>query len=82
MLVSKFPIDITDTPPSRFKCIMPLFQIINFDYGMKEKNPWDHIHFYSKDNPQKVETLSPEKVNVKTVKICSKIHLPYSTIYL
>ncbi|XP_073325864.1 deoxynucleoside triphosphate triphosphohydrolase SAMHD1-like [Pagrus major] len=37
--------------------------VITLDYGMKDKNPVDHMNFYSKNNPDKAVKLPKEKVS-------------------
>ncbi|AWP09820.1 putative deoxynucleoside triphosphate triphosphohydrolase SAMHD1 isoform 2 [Scophthalmus maximus] len=37
--------------------------IINMDYGMKEKNPINSVHFYSKDNPTKAYQIRKNQVS-------------------
>ncbi|XP_065817346.1 uncharacterized protein [Labrus bergylta] len=34
--------------------------VINMDYGMKDKNPVEHMHFYSKKEPDVAKPMSPE----------------------
>ena len=36
--------------PMLFSC---LFQIVTFDYGMRDRNPIDELRFYGKSNPNK-----------------------------
>ncbi|XP_065817244.1 deoxynucleoside triphosphate triphosphohydrolase SAMHD1-like [Labrus bergylta] len=36
--------------------------VINMDYGMKDKNPVEHMHFYSKKEPDVAKLMSPENV--------------------
>ncbi|XP_036961527.1 deoxynucleoside triphosphate triphosphohydrolase SAMHD1-like isoform X2 [Acanthopagrus latus] len=37
--------------------------VFALDYGMKDKNPVDHLHFYTKENPDKAVKLPKEKVS-------------------
>lgn len=39
------------------------WQIINMDYGMKEKNPIDHVRFYMKDLPTKAIKVRKDQVS-------------------
>ena len=34
---------------------------------MKDKNPVDHLHFYTKENPDKAVKLPKEKVRTKAM---------------
>lgn len=43
---------------------LQLFQLVNFNYGMKGENPWNHIHFYSKSKPEIAVILPTEQVSV------------------
>ncbi|XP_073325862.1 deoxynucleoside triphosphate triphosphohydrolase SAMHD1-like [Pagrus major] len=37
--------------------------VVTLDYGKKDKNPVDHVNFYSKDNQDKADKLTKEKVS-------------------
>ncbi len=39
-----------------------MFQIINLDYGMKDKNPVDNVRFYLKSNPEVAIRVSKKQV--------------------
>ncbi|XP_025075972.1 deoxynucleoside triphosphate triphosphohydrolase SAMHD1-like [Pomacea canaliculata] len=43
-------------------------EILNFDYGMKGQNPWEHIHFYTKGNLDVATPISIEKVSFRLPK--------------
>lgn len=36
---------------------------VYFNYGMKDKNPIDHVHFYKKDDPDKAIEVKKEEVS-------------------
>ncbi|XP_077937784.1 deoxynucleoside triphosphate triphosphohydrolase SAMHD1-like isoform X2 [Gasterosteus aculeatus] len=40
-----------------------IIDVINFDYGMKKKNPINSVRFYSKDDPNKGFRISKEQVS-------------------
>ena len=42
-----------------------VIQVFALDYGMKDKNPVDNMHFYSKENPDMAVMLPKEKVRTK-----------------
>lgn len=46
------------------KCHLLCFacKVINMDYGMKEQNPIDKVHFYCKADPSKAVNISKEQV--------------------
>lgn len=37
-------------------------KVISMDYGMKEQNPIDKVHFYCKADPSKAVKISKEQV--------------------
>lgn len=39
-----------------------LLQVINMDYGMKEKNPVNKVHFYSKEDVTKAIKIRKNQV--------------------
>lgn len=39
-----------------------LIKVINVDYGMEDKNPIDHVLFYSKNNTRQAVRISKEQV--------------------
>jgi hypothetical protein len=41
--------------------------VVTFDYGMKEKNPIDHVRFYVKDQPHKPVQVRKDQVCVKVI---------------
>ena len=42
--------------------------MVTFDYGMKDKNPIDHVRFYVKDQPHKPVQVRKDQVGVYCVK--------------
>ncbi|XP_036040708.1 deoxynucleoside triphosphate triphosphohydrolase SAMHD1 [Onychomys torridus] len=64
----QLPQDIADTKPD-----MPLeaqlkaedfeVDVINMDYGMEDKNPVDHVHFYCKSNTKHAVLISKDQVS-------------------
>ncbi|XP_068453256.1 deoxynucleoside triphosphate triphosphohydrolase SAMHD1-like [Clinocottus analis] len=57
-----------------------LVSVICMDYGMKDKNPINNVHFYCKDDPNKavqirknqVSKLLPEKFAEQLIRVCCK----------
>jgi hypothetical protein len=46
------------------------------DYGMKDKNPIDHVHFYCKSDSRKAIKISKDQVTTYTKQVyVSGIHL-------
>lgn len=41
-----------------------LLQVVDLNYGMKEKNPIDHARFYKKGNPDLAIEIKKEQVDV------------------
>ncbi|XP_053387578.1 deoxynucleoside triphosphate triphosphohydrolase SAMHD1-like [Mercenaria mercenaria] len=41
-----------------------VIDIVNFDYGMEDKNPIDFVRFFTKDNPDKAEQRHKEDVSL------------------
>ena len=39
-----------------------IIQVVTFNYGKKDKNPIDHVRFYSKDDPQKAVRVTKDQV--------------------
>lgn len=37
--------------------------VVKFNYGMKDKNPIDHVHFYKKDDPNKAIKIDKSEVS-------------------
>ncbi|GAB1287127.1 Deoxynucleoside triphosphate triphosphohydrolase SAMHD1 [Apodemus speciosus] len=37
--------------------------VINMDYGMEDKNPIDHVHFYCKSNSKQAVTITKDQVS-------------------
>ena len=45
-------------------------QVVKFDYGHKDSNPVELVHFYRKSSPDVVaETLAPEEVSHTLTKV-------------
>lgn len=44
-----------------------VIQVFVLDYGMKNENPVDHIHFYSKGKPDEAFKLPKEEVRTKAM---------------
>ncbi|XP_020030850.1 deoxynucleoside triphosphate triphosphohydrolase SAMHD1 [Castor canadensis] len=40
-----------------------IVDVINMDYGMKDKNPIDHVHFYCKSDSRKAIKISKDQVS-------------------
>ncbi|XP_048205098.1 deoxynucleoside triphosphate triphosphohydrolase SAMHD1 isoform X3 [Perognathus longimembris pacificus] len=40
-----------------------IVDVINMDYGMKDKNPIDHVHFYGKRDPRTAIKISKKQVS-------------------
>ena len=43
-------------------CTVFFFQVVTFDYGMKDENPIDHVRFYVKDQPHKPVKVRKDQV--------------------
>ncbi|KAM6163842.1 deoxynucleoside triphosphate triphosphohydrolase SAMHD1-like [Rhynchocyon petersi] len=62
--------------------------VINMDYGMKDKNPMNYIEFYSKSNPNKaaviakheVSQLLPERFSEQVIRVYCKKTDPESVL--
>lgn len=39
---------------------LQFFQVVKFDYGMKEENPIHYIRFYNKATPNKIQKMRYE----------------------
>lgn len=39
-----------------------LIKVLNMDYGMEDKNPVDHVFFYSKNNTRQTTKIFKEQV--------------------
>ncbi|CAH6776898.1 deoxynucleoside triphosphate triphosphohydrolase SAMHD1 isoform X2 [Phodopus roborovskii] len=64
----QLPQDIVDTKPdvpleAQLKAEDFLVDVINMDYGMKDKNPIDHVHFYCKNNTKLAVMISKDQVS-------------------
>ncbi|KAJ7414973.1 Deoxynucleoside triphosphate triphosphohydrolase SAMHD1 [Willisornis vidua] len=52
-----------DPPDVELKAENFIVDVINMDYGMKEQNPIDKVHFYCKADPSKAVNISKEQVS-------------------
>ncbi|NXA99682.1 SAMH1 triphosphohydrolase, partial [Cnemophilus loriae] len=52
-----------DPPDVELKAENFIVDVINMDYGMKEQNPIDMVHFYCKADPSKAVNISKEQVS-------------------
>ncbi|XP_071428809.1 deoxynucleoside triphosphate triphosphohydrolase SAMHD1 [Pithys albifrons albifrons] len=52
-----------DPPDVELKAENFIVDVINMDYGMKEQNPIDKVHFYCKADPFKAVNISKEQVS-------------------
>ncbi|KFP27224.1 Deoxynucleoside triphosphate triphosphohydrolase SAMHD1, partial [Colius striatus] len=52
-----------DPPDVELKAEDFIIDVINMDYGMKEKNPVDNVHFYCKADPYKTVKISKKQVS-------------------
>ncbi|NXE39843.1 SAMH1 triphosphohydrolase, partial [Ptilorrhoa leucosticta] len=52
-----------DPPDVELKAENFVVDVINIDYGMKEQNPIDKVHFYCKPDPSKAVNISKEQVS-------------------
>lgn len=48
-------------------CVYNTLQVVKFNYGMKDKNPIDHVHFYKKDDPNKAIKIDKSEVGVNVI---------------
>ena len=39
------------------------FQVVTFDYGMRDENPIDHVRFYLKSDPQRALKVRKDQVS-------------------
>ena len=40
------------------------FQVVTFDYGMRDENPIDHVRFYLKHDPEKALKVRKDQVRI------------------
>uniref|UniRef100_A0A8C2M3H4 Deoxynucleoside triphosphate triphosphohydrolase SAMHD1 n=2 Tax=Cricetulus griseus TaxID=10029 RepID=A0A8C2M3H4_CRIGR len=64
----QLPRDIVNTKPdvplyAQLKAEDFIVDVINMDYGMKDKNPIDHVHFYCKNNTKHAVKISKDQVS-------------------
>uniref|UniRef100_A0A8C5U4D1 Deoxynucleoside triphosphate triphosphohydrolase SAMHD1 n=1 Tax=Malurus cyaneus samueli TaxID=2593467 RepID=A0A8C5U4D1_9PASS len=52
-----------DPPDVELKAENFIVDVINMDYGMKDQNPIDQVHFYCKADPSKAVNISKEQVS-------------------
>ncbi|MEJ1278997.1 SAM domain and HD domain 1 [Cricetulus griseus] len=62
----QLPRDIVNTKPdvplyAQLKAEDFIVDVINMDYGMKDKNPIDHVHFYCKNNTKHAVKISKDQ---------------------
>ncbi|NXP83713.1 SAMH1 triphosphohydrolase, partial [Passerina amoena] len=58
-----------DPPDVELKAENFIVDVISMDYGMKEQNPIDKVHFYCKADPSKAVKISKEQVSKLLPKI-------------
>ncbi|XP_040588646.1 deoxynucleoside triphosphate triphosphohydrolase SAMHD1 isoform X2 [Mesocricetus auratus] len=81
----QLPQDIVDTKPdmhldAQLKAEDFIVDVIVMDYGMKDKNPIDHVHFYFKNNTKhavkitkdQVSKLLPQKFTEQLIRVYCK----------
>ncbi|CAO2578003.1 Deoxynucleoside triphosphate triphosphohydrolase SAMHD1 [Lemmus lemmus] len=64
----QLPQEIVNTKPNvhleaELKAEDFIVDVINMDYGMEDKNPIDHVRFYSKNNTRQAVRISKEQVS-------------------
>ncbi|XP_057637424.1 deoxynucleoside triphosphate triphosphohydrolase SAMHD1 isoform X2 [Chionomys nivalis] len=64
----QLPQDIVNTKPdvhleAQLKAEDFIVDVLNMDYGMEDKNPIDHVLFYSKNNTRQAVKISKEQVS-------------------
>lgn len=42
-------------------------QVVKLNYGMKDKNPIDYVHFYKKDDPDRATKIDKREVVVNAI---------------
>uniref|UniRef100_A0A8C3UZ66 Deoxynucleoside triphosphate triphosphohydrolase SAMHD1 n=1 Tax=Catharus ustulatus TaxID=91951 RepID=A0A8C3UZ66_CATUS len=52
-----------DPPDVELKAENFIIDVVNMDYGMKEQNPIDKVHFYCKADPSKAVKITKEQVS-------------------
>ncbi|XP_054429762.1 deoxynucleoside triphosphate triphosphohydrolase SAMHD1 [Pteronotus mesoamericanus] len=63
------PKEVADTKPkdlkpgTKLKAEDIIVDVINMDYGMKDKNPIDHVHFYSKTDYREAKKITKNQVS-------------------
>ncbi|KAM6163841.1 deoxynucleoside triphosphate triphosphohydrolase SAMHD1 [Rhynchocyon petersi] len=62
------PQEVADAKPSvllqaELKAEDFIVDVINMDYGMEDKNPIDHVHFYYKNDPNKAVLIAKDQVS-------------------
>ncbi|XP_052040091.1 deoxynucleoside triphosphate triphosphohydrolase SAMHD1 isoform X2 [Apodemus sylvaticus] len=50
-------------PDAELKAEDFIVDVINMDYGMEDKNPIDHVHFYCKSNSKQAVTITKDQVS-------------------
>ena len=56
----------------------PMFQLVSFDYGMKTKNPIDHVRFYRKSDQKKAIQIGKDEASMI---MPSAFHEQYVRLY-
>ncbi|XP_050999619.1 deoxynucleoside triphosphate triphosphohydrolase SAMHD1 [Acomys russatus] len=64
----QLPQEVADAKPekllgSALKAEDFIVDVINMDYGMEDKNPIDHVHFYCKSDSKQAVTISKDQVS-------------------
>uniref|UniRef100_A0A3Q3EB99 HD domain-containing protein n=1 Tax=Labrus bergylta TaxID=56723 RepID=A0A3Q3EB99_9LABR len=55
--IEDWKVSLNNLKPEDFEIL-----VINMDYGMKDENPVEHMHFYSKKEPDVAKPMSPENI--------------------
>ena len=58
--------------------LCPMFQRVSFDYGMKNKNPIDHVRFYRKSDPDTAIKIGKDEASMI---MPSAFHEQYVRLY-
>lgn len=57
-------------------------QVVNFNYGKKDKNPIDHVCFYTKKDPNKEDKRKRSEVGVRYLLQISSILTSIDSLFL
>lgn len=63
-------------------CMCMCVQVVTFDYGMKEKNPIDHVRFYVKEQPHKPVRVRKDQVSTYHTVICIHNIISLAVVYM